>query len=293
MPIDSPIKSNGGITASKTFGLLPLFLGMLALYGPTLFDLGKEVWHDEGQAHVPIILIVVMWLLYQRWPKIRNIARHDRPSSLGYVLLTFALILYVIGRSQEVMIFELGSLILVFVAITLAVLGPQSLRAQIFPIFFLIFIIPLPGTVVDALTLPMKIGVSIVVDNVLHLAGYPIARNGVMLQIGSYKLLVADACAGLHTLFTLEAIGLLYLNLVRHPSAFRNIALAIMIVPISFCANVIRVIVLTLITFYFGDAAGQGFLHGFAGIVLFVSALMLIILADSMLRVSKHFPNGM
>ena len=97
-------------------------------------------------------------------------------------------------------------------------------------------------------------------------AGYPIARTGVILQIGQYKLLVADACAGLHTLFTLEALGLLYLNVIQHDSLFRNVTLAILIIPISFTANVIRVMILTVITYHFGDEAGQGFLHGFAGI---------------------------
>jgi exosortase/archaeosortase family protein len=106
----------------------------------------------------------------------------------------------------------------------------------------------------------------------------------VILQIGQYQLLVADACAGLQTLLTLEALGLFYLNLMRHPSAFRNIGLALFIIPISFSANVIRVIVLTLITYYYGDAAGQGFLHGFAGMVLFVTALVLILSIDSALQ---------
>ena len=144
--------------------------------------------------------------------------------------------------------------------------------------------LPLPGSLVDMLTMPMKTAVSWVVDKVLYAVGYPISRTGVILQIGQYQLLVADACAGLHTLFTLEALGLLYLNIVRHNSLFRNVALAILIVPISFISNVIRVMVLTLITYHLGDAAGQGFLHGFAGMVLFVSALLLIIGTESLLR---------
>ena len=60
--------------------------------------------------------------------------------------------------------------------------------------------------------------------------------------------------------------------------------LAILIVPISFTANVFRVMVLTLITYHFGDEAGQGFLHGFAGMVLFLSALLLIMGVDSLLQ---------
>lgn len=117
--------------------------------------------------------------------------------------------------------------------------------------------IPLPGSVVSVLTMPMKMAVSYVAEQILFFSDYPIARNGVILQVGQYQLLVADACAGLQTLLTLEALGLFYLNLVQHTSMFRNVALAILIVPISFSANVIRVIVLTLITYHFGDSAGQ------------------------------------
>jgi exosortase B len=144
--------------------------------------------------------------------------------------------------------------------------------------------IPLPGTVVTVLTMPMKMAVSYVTENILYWADYPIARNGVILQIGQYQLLVADACAGLQTLLTLEALGLFYLNIFQHTSAFRNVILAVLIIPISFSANVIRVMTLTLITYYFGDEAGQGFLHGFAGIVLFLSALVLIMGTDKLLQ---------
>ena len=140
------------------------------------------------------------------------------------------------------------------------------------------------GLLVAALTLPMKTAVSYVTDQLLFYAGYPVARTGVILQIGQYQLLVADACAGLQTLLTLEALGLFYLNVVRHTSAFRNVVLALLIVPISFTANVIRVVTLTLITYYFGDEAGQGFLHGFAGMMLFLSALLLTFSIDSLLQ---------
>jgi exosortase B len=162
--------------------------------------------------------------------------------------------------------------------------GAPALRVLWFPFFFMLFMVPLPSEFVAAVTMPMKMAVSWATEHVLFAFGYPISRAGVILQIGQYQLLVADACAGLQTLLTLEALGLFYLNLMRHPSAVRNIGLAVFIVPISFSANVIRVIVLTLITYYFGDAAGQGFLHGFAGMVLFVTALLLILSIDSTLQ---------
>ncbi|WP_233585022.1 archaeosortase/exosortase family protein [Aquabacterium soli] len=96
-----------------------------------------------------------------------------------------------------------------------------------------------------------------------------------MLTIGPYQLLVADACSGLNSLFTLEALGLLYMNVMNYKSKARNVALAIMIIPISFVSNVTRVLTLVLITYYFGDQVGQGFAHNFAGMVLFTVALVL------------------
>jgi exosortase/archaeosortase family protein len=102
-------------------------------------------------------------------------------------------------------------------------------------------------------------------------------------MIGPYQLLVADACAGLNSMFTLEALGLLYMNMVGHTSRLRNVLLAILIVPMSFTANVIRVLALCLITYYLGDEAGQGILHGAAGMLLFGVALALMLGIDSVL----------
>jgi exosortase/archaeosortase family protein len=82
----------------------------------------------------------------------------------------------------------------------------------------------------------------------------------------------------------LEAMGIFYLNVIRHTSLLRNVVLSILIVPISFTANMLRVMFLALLTYHFGDEVGQGYLHGFAGIVLFAIALVLIMSVDAFLR---------
>jgi len=271
------------------------FLGLAILYLPTFWSLFTGIWRADDQAHGPLILAIASWLIYRAWPDVLAASTLSsaspagrRPTvfalTIGWLALIIGLLLYLVGRSQGIEFMELGSLLWVLSGIVLILLGPASLRVIWFPLFFMIFMIPLPGLLVAAVTMPMKIAVSYVAEWAMHGLGYPIARTGVILQVGQYQLLVADACAGLHTLFTLEALGLLYLNLTRHESLLRNAVLAILIVPISFTANVIRVIVLSLITYYFGDAAGQGFLHGFAGMVLFLTALMLVIALDSLIR---------
>ncbi|MBJ7308725.1 exosortase B [Rugamonas sp. CCM 8940] len=265
---------------------LPVLLGLLVMYLPTFYDLlNGGVWASEEQAHGPIILALSLWLIYRQWPAVMALGEH-RGAVAGWLTLAVGLALYAIGRSQQILLAEIGSFIWVLVAVLLVKRGGTALRMLWFPFFFMLFMVPLPGALVDMLTMPMKMAVSYVTEHLLYLAGYPIARNGVMLQIGQYQLLVANACAGLQTLLTLEALGLFYLNVVRHTSPFRNITLALLIVPISFTANVIRVMVLTLVTYYFGDAVGQGFLHGFAGMVLFVTALLLILGVDSLLQLA-------
>jgi exosortase B len=225
-----------------------------------------------------------LWLLHRNWSAMEAASQGQRASAWGWPVFVFGVLLYSVGRSQGILLLEIGSFIWLLVGLLLLKRGVAALKAQWFALFFMLFMVPLPVTVVDLVTMPMKMAVSYVAEQVLFWAGYPIGRSGVILQIGQYMLLVADACAGLHTLLTLEALGLLYLNVVRRDSMFRNVGLAILIVPISFTANVIRVMTLTLITYHLGDAAGQGFLHRFAGMVLFLSALLLIISFDTALQ---------
>ena len=277
------------LTDNRRADLAPwliVLLGLAVMYVPSFIDLFRTIWSTDEQAHGPIVLGLSLWLVSRKWSSVNALPASGARPAWAWPILVFAGLLYALGRSQGILIFEVSSLVWMIAGLLLLLRGPAAVRLMWFALFFMLFMIPLPGIVVDTLTAPMKMAVSYVAEQVLYAAGYPIARTGVMLQIGQYQLLVADACAGLHTLFTLEALGLLYLNVVRHASVLRNISLAILIVPISFTANVIRVMVLTLITYHLGDEAGQGFLHGFSGMVLFVSALLLIIGADSLLRVS-------
>jgi exosortase B len=262
----------------------PVLLGLAVLFVPTFYDLFTGAWVGEEQGHGPIIFGLALWLIYRKWPDMLAATTPPRAHWTGWPVLVLGLLAHMLGRSQKILMLEILSIILVMAAVLLVKRGGRAMGVLWFPFFFMIFMVPLPSEFVAAVTMPMKMAVSWATEHILFALGYPISRSGVILQIGQYQLLVADACAGLQTLLTLEALGLFYLNLMRHPSAFRNIGLALFIIPISFSANVIRVIVLTLITYYFGDAAGQGFLHGFAGMVLFVTALVLILSIDSALQ---------
>jgi len=269
----------------KALPWLLVLAGILVVYLPTFRDLFNGMWSEDRHAHGPIVFLVSLWFFYYKAKLLHEAKIPVIPSPLaGWSILLLGLVLYVIGRSQTFYIFEVGSIVLVLLGIVLIFWGAKVAQHFWFAFFFMLFMVPLPASVVDAITQPMKIAVSYAAEFILYHLDYPVARSGVIITIGQYQLLVADACAGLNSLFTLEALGLLYMNVMRHESAFRNALLAILIVPISFASNVTRVMVLSLITYYWGDSAGQGFLHEFSGMVLFITALLLIIGVDSMLR---------
>jgi exosortase B len=269
--------------------LVLVLAGFALLYLPTYVQLSSTIWASDEQGHGPIILGVSLWLLFQLRHRIAALPAQPRPLA-GGLLLTFGLLLYVLGRTQAVVMFEVGSQIVVIAALLLIFKGGAALRMAWFPLFFLLFMIPLPGSLVAAVTTPLKAAVSYVAEVLMYQLGYPIARSGVVLHVGQYQLLVADACAGLNSMFTLEALGLLYMNLMGYTSVARNLTLAVLVIPIAFVANVIRVTILILVTYHFGDEAGQGFVHGFAGMVLFMAGLMLMLATDKLLGL--FIPSG-
>ena len=264
----------------------PLFamlaVGFALLYGPVYADLASTTWTTDEQGHGPIILAVSAWLLYARRHTIAAAPYHPLPAA-GWPLLVFAALLFAFGRSQDIIMFQVSSQIVLLAALLLIFRGAAALRAAWFPLFFMIFMIPWPEAVVAAVTGPLKSAVSAVATNWLYHLGYPVGRTGVVMTVGPYQLMVADACAGLNSMFTLEALGMLYMNLMNYTSVWRNAALALLLIPTAFAANIVRVMILVLVTFHFGDAAGQGFVHGFAGMVLFLVALVFMLILDKLL----------
>lgn len=283
---------NATVNKSNFIELKPLLivlLGLAVMYIPSFVDLFKGIWSTDQQAHGPIVLAIASWFFYYKARQLSATNLVAEPSAeFGWPILVLGCVLFIVGRSQSLYLFEVGSLILVLLGIVLLFYGVSVAKHFWFAFFFMLFMVPLPASIVDVVTQPMKLAVSFASEHLLYAMGYPVARSGVVVYIGSYQLLVADACAGLNSLFTLEALGLLYMNVMRHESPLRNMLLAALIVPISFTSNVTRVVILALITYYWGDAAGQGFIHEFSGMLLFITALLLIMGVDTLLRLISN-----
>lgn len=279
MTVAPPSARAGFLEHVKRYPLLALALLVTIL--PTLYATATESWTQESGVHGPLVLATAIWLVWRNWD---SIAAEATPGNLWIAVPVVVLgsALYTFGRSFNFLMIEVAALLLTLLAIAYAFVGHRVLMKLWFPIFYLGFLIPLPGWVLDSFTQPLKILVSDIVTWLLAGLGYPISQVGVTLYIAQYQLLVEDACAGLNSIISLTAVGLFYIYLMHNASWRYSLLLLAFLLPIAIAANVIRVIILVLLTYYFGNEVAQGYLHDFAGIVTFVSALLLFFLVDQL-----------
>jgi exosortase B len=277
--------------AGREFPLLIVLIGFAVMYGPVYVSAANGIWQTEGYGHGALVLAVVGWLFWRIHRPLIELPAAPAPVP-GWALFAFGLLLYVAGRILDITIFEFGSQPFVVAGVLLLIKGSSALRVAWFPLLYFVFMLPLPGVLVDAITGPLKQWISAIVVEMLYHVGYPISRSGVMLTIGQYQMLVADACSGLNSMFSLSALGTLFMYIMRRPSRIHNAMMLVSILPIAFAANIVRVIALVLITYHLGDEAGQGFLHGAAGIVLMLVALLFFFALDALLDrvLQRHQP---
>lgn len=257
----------------------PLALGMAAVIFPTMAYVAESSWSTEQGAHGPIVLATGLWLLWRQWATMRDVAKPAPPAivALLFIPLLFAYFFARVTQIVEIEGFVMYGLLLVTLY---AMIGLKGMQRLWFPLFYLLFVFPPPESLVALVTQPLKIGISKAAIALLYQFGYPIAGQGVTIQIGQYQLLVAAACSGLNSLVSLSAISLFYVYM-RHQANWRYAAfLLLAIVPVAIFANFVRVLILILLTYHSGEAAAQGFLHNFAGITMFVTALLTIFAID-------------
>lgn len=262
-------------------GSLPV-LAWLGLFVLAVVDLAQRQWILDSNSYGPWLLVPAVVLLSVRAYQLASRPTDFMAASV-WPWCVVGVPLYAIGRSQQIELFTLLACIFLLVAVVLGLGGRQALVRLRFPIGFMLFALPFPGWVIDQLTSPLKVWISLGAEELLYALGYPVARSGVVLNLGPYQLLVADACTGLHSLIFLTALGMLYLYLTGPRQRWHQALLVAILVPISLLSNGIRVVTLLLVTYYWGDAVGQAFWHDVAGVVLYVSAFGLLVLSDGLL----------
>jgi exosortase len=279
-----PFASADPLPRSEGRRVSQIYLGAMAAafllaYLPTYVTLAQGPWQTEQEGHGPMIMLAAAWLAWQQRSKLASTSFKPAVVS-GWIILLSSLLLMAVTRSQNIPMIEVATQIPVLLGCLLLIGGWPLARIFAFPLAFLVFSVPPPGWLLDAFTVPLKGWISDLVANFLYALDYPIAQNGVIIMIGSYELMVKDACSGINSIFALSAIGIFYVHEFVRNSPIRKAILILSIIPITILANFFRVVTLVLGAYYLGVDAIEGLFHDMAGIALFTFALGLFFFLD-------------
>lgn len=232
-------------------------------------------WFEAGTSygHGPLVPLAVGWLLHRERPALRGWPRGS--SRLGVACAWAALPLLLVGQLEEVVLFVNAALLLGLLGAALLFLGAPLVRTCWWAGALLSFMVPLPGFLLDGVTVRLKLIAAGLSVGAIHLVGLPAVLEGGTIHLRSTSVEVAAACAGLKTVVSLAALGAVFACLA--PDRRRGLLLLVLAVPIAVLANTARILVLCWFSSIGHPAATEGPLHEATGLGVYALALGLFL----------------
>src|SRR6266487_1381949 len=262
----------------KTIVLLVL---MGWLYVPILLPLVRQWWTDPNFSHgffVPLFAGFVVWQDRERLGRVSH-----APSFWGLPIILVAVFTLVLGVFGAELFLSRMSLIPLIAGLIIFFLGWKMLRAILFPLLFLILMVPIPAIILNQITFPLQIFASKLAAWSLPLCGVPVLREGNVINLPAMPLEVAQACSGIRSLLSLTTLAIMYGYLMEKRVGVRTI-LALASIPIAVAANGFRIIGTGLLVQYWDPDKAEGFFHAFSGWLIFVVSLLMLFAFHQILR---------
>jgi exosortase len=237
-------------------------VGVVFLYYPLALYL-SEKWKSLPEfSHGYLIPLISLYLVWRRREAIAAAPR--APSALGVLIAGASLVLLLAANLGAIKTVACYSFITLLIGIVLAVWGKHVLKLVLFPLVFMVFMIPIFTFILTPITFSMKIIAAKLATGTVKALGVSIYREGAVLYLPNAVIEVADACSGIRSLFALLALGAVYAYLFQG-KAWERLSLFLVGIPIAIGANYVRVTFLTLVAYQFGvDASlpGEGWFAG-------------------------------
>jgi len=272
IPVPEPITGRPVARLASWYTVTLLLLGIW-LYGPVLIRLIRQWWSDPNFSHgffVPVFSAFVVWQ-----NRIRLRAIQPKPSIWGLFVIVIALAMLLIGTFGVELFLSRLSLILLIGGAVVFFVGWEMLRAVLYPLCFLVLMIPIPAIVFSQITLPLQMLASKLAAGTLPICGVPVLREGNIINLPAMPLEVAQACSGIRSLMSLTTLAIMYGYLVER-RVWMRVALALASIPIAVAANGLRIVGTGLIVQYWDPEKAEGFFHLFSGWLVFVFSLLML-----------------
>jgi exosortase D (VPLPA-CTERM-specific) len=264
-------------------------LGCLAFFWDGISSL-FEAWSRPEYSHGPLIPLIAGYLFLREF-------RKEQPKDKSYfhipALATVLLGAFVglLGNLTQIPdLITYGLIVVVGGLILMSTANRQGSRYWVAWIY-LFFMLPLPNIVYWQLSVKMQFISSKLGVDFIQLLGIPVFLDGNIIDLGIYRLQVAEACNGLRYLFPLMSFGFLVAALYRGP-AWHKVILFLSSMPITIFMNSLRIGVIGILVNSFGIAQAEGFLHWFEGWIIFVACIMLLYLEALILQMLTSKPHS-
>jgi exosortase D (VPLPA-CTERM-specific) len=260
------------------FALLAAFVPfshvLVGLYG---------VWNLQPEySYAVIIPFISLFLIWRQ----RDALVHTPFSGswAGVAVVLAGVLLWLLAELSTIYIIAQYAFLVVVGGLVLALGGRAAFHRVLMPLLLLLFIIPLPAFFANSLSLRLQLWSSAIGVAVIRLAGISVYLDGNVIDLGSYKLQVAEACSGLRYLFPLMALACLIAYFYK-AALWKRLTVFLASIPIAVLMNSLRIGVIGITVEYWGPRMAEGVLHDFEGWVVFmISTLVLLALAALLSR---------
>lgn len=255
--------------AKRFWGLMALAASFGYLYRDVLVKLVHDWATDGNYSHGFLIVPIAAYFAWQRRGAFAPSTA--RPAVTGLVVILGSLFVMAAGIFGAELFLTRISMIGVLAGIVLFVYGWRSLRALIFPLAFLILMVPIPAIIFNQIAFPLQLLASRAGESALNLLQIPVLREGNVIVLSNTSLEVAEACSGIRSLVSLLTLAIIYGYFVEQ-RIWARVVLAFASIPVAVIANGARVAGTGIAAHYYGPEAAQGFFHEFSGWLVFIVA---------------------
>jgi exosortase D (VPLPA-CTERM-specific) len=234
------------------------------------------VWGSrEEYSYGYLIPIITLFLIWQKRPQLEQMSFTG--SWLGLVVLILGLGLLIVGNLSTLLLVTQYAFLVVLAGIALAFMGWKAFRIIAAPLALLMFMIPLPQFFLQEISNQLQLVSSQLGVAVIRLFNISVHLEGNVIDLGTYKLQVVEACSGLRYLFPLMTLGFITAYFF-HAAFWKRAVVFLSTIPITVLMNSFRIGVIGVLVEYWGESMAEGFLHDFEGWVVFMACTAALVL---------------
>lgn len=250
-------------------------LGLLLMIYIDGLDRMQSAWFNkEEYSHGVLIPAIALFLVWQKSDQLHLIS--FRNCWAGVFVLLLGIFLYFAGEMATLYIIVQYAFWVALVGVVLSFTGWSGFKLMWVPLVYLLFMIPLPVFLYNNLSLQLQLISSKLGVDFIRLCDISVYLQGNVIDLGSYKLQVVEACNGLRYLFPFMSLS--FLAAYIYQGAFwKKATIFLSSIPISVLMNSFRIGVIGVLVDNWGTSAAEGFLHDFEGWVVFMFCLAILI----------------